>query len=245
MNGTHKREIIERPRARRNAAKVLALTLQNRLRALYDAQTENDEDAIVIATGEFSASHVRKCRIRHLGTEDGCRHEPATAGSPEADFAELRGARAGQRSPIRQAAALGNRARACGRYAPEQMHLPAARSGHYRPRAAHDVLPEIRALVDLQQIAADAGVSIDEVRERWLSLRVAMWKSDFRRFAKEAVRIRTKSGDLEPLELNEAQLILHNAAEEQLADEQWVRLAGLKGRRQGFSTYVAARGYWR
>jgi hypothetical protein len=45
--------------------------------------------------------------------------------------------------------------------------------------------------------------------------------------------------------LNEAQEILHNAAEEQLAEEQWVRLAGLKGRRQGFSTYVAARGYWR
>jgi hypothetical protein len=99
--------------------------------------------------------------------------------------------------------------------------------------------------VDLQKLAADAGISIDEVRERWLSLRVALWKSDFRRFAKEAVRIRTKAGDLEPLELNEAQLILHNAAEEQLADEQWVRLAGLKGRRQGFSTYVAARGYWR
>lgn len=99
--------------------------------------------------------------------------------------------------------------------------------------------------MDLQKIAADAGISIDEVRERWLSLRVAMWKADFRRFAKEAVRIRTKAGDLEPLELNEAQLILHHAAEDQLADEQWVRLAGLKGRRQGFSTYVAARGYWR
>jgi hypothetical protein len=54
MNGTHKREIIERPRARRNAAKVLALTLQNRLRALYDAQTENDEDAIVIATANLA-----------------------------------------------------------------------------------------------------------------------------------------------------------------------------------------------
>jgi hypothetical protein len=99
--------------------------------------------------------------------------------------------------------------------------------------------------MDLQKIAADAGVSIDEVRERWLSLRVALWKSDFRRFAKEAIRIRTKAGDLEPLELNEAQEILHHAAEDQLTDEQWVRLAGLKGRRQGFSTYVAARGYWR
>jgi hypothetical protein len=30
-----------------------------------------------------------------------------------------------------------------------------------------------------------------------------------------------------------------------LADQQWVRITGLKGRRQGFSTYVAARGYWR
>jgi hypothetical protein len=99
--------------------------------------------------------------------------------------------------------------------------------------------------MDIQKVAADAGVSVDEVRERWLSLRVAKWKSDFIRFAREAVRIRTKSGDLEPLALNEAQLLLHNAAEAMLAEEQWVRLAGLKGRRQGFSTYVAARGYWR
>jgi hypothetical protein len=99
--------------------------------------------------------------------------------------------------------------------------------------------------MDLAKIAAGSGLSIDEVRERWLSLRVALWKSDFRRFAREAVRIRTKAGDLEPLILNEAQEILHNAAEEQLREERWVRLAGLKGRRQGFSTMVAARGYWR
>jgi hypothetical protein len=99
--------------------------------------------------------------------------------------------------------------------------------------------------VDLQKIAADSGLSIDEVRERWLSLRVALWKSDFRRFAREAVKIRTKAGDLAPLVLNEAQDILHEAAEAQLSEEGWVRLAGLKGRRQGFSTMVAARGYWR
>lgn len=99
--------------------------------------------------------------------------------------------------------------------------------------------------MDIQKVAAAAGISVDEVRERWLSLRVALWKSDFRKFAREALRIRAKSGDLEPLELNQAQEILHNAAEEQLAEERWVRLAGLKGRRQGFSTYVAARGYWR
>lgn len=99
--------------------------------------------------------------------------------------------------------------------------------------------------MDIQKVAADAGVSVDEVRQRWLSLRVATWKADFRKFAREAIRIRAKSGDLEPLELNEAQGILHDAAEAQLQEEKWVRLAGLKGRRQGFSTYVAARGYWR
>jgi hypothetical protein len=99
--------------------------------------------------------------------------------------------------------------------------------------------------VDLQQIASDAGMSIDEVRARWLSLRVALWKSDFRRFAKEAVRIRTKEGDLAPLILNQAQDILLEAADQQLEEDGWVRLAGLKGRRQGFSTLVAARGYWR
>lgn len=99
--------------------------------------------------------------------------------------------------------------------------------------------------MNLQQLAQDAGLSIDQVRERWLSLRVALWKSDFRRFAKDAVRIRTKAGDLEPLVLNPAQELLHNSAEEQLRKDKWVRIAGLKGRRQGFSTYVAARGYWR
>jgi hypothetical protein len=70
--------------------------------------------------------------------------------------------------------------------------------------------------MNLQQIAADAGLSIDEVRSRWLSLRVAIWKSDFRLFAKEAINIRTKEGDLAPLALNEAQDILLDAAEQQL-----------------------------
>jgi hypothetical protein len=55
MNGHKpKADVLDRPRARRNAAKVLALTLQNRLRALYDAQTENDEDKIVMATANLA-----------------------------------------------------------------------------------------------------------------------------------------------------------------------------------------------
>ena len=99
--------------------------------------------------------------------------------------------------------------------------------------------------MNLQAIAEKAGISIDTVRERWMMLRVARWKSDFQLFAKQAINIRTKAGDLAPLVLNEAQMILLKAAEEQLETEQWVRLIGLKGRRQGFSTIVAARGYWR
>jgi len=98
---------------------------------------------------------------------------------------------------------------------------------------------------NLQQIATDAGLSIDEVRARYMVLTVARWKSNFRLFARQAIKIRTKEGDLAPLELNEAQLILLAAAEAQLKTERWVRLAGLKGRRQGFSTLVAAIGYWR
>jgi hypothetical protein len=97
----------------------------------------------------------------------------------------------------------------------------------------------------MKQIALDHRISVDEVRVRFLTLRAAMWKSDFRLFCKDAIKIRTKEGDLAPLELNEAQEILLKQAEEQLARERWVRLAGLKGRRQGFSTMVAARGYWR
>ena len=99
--------------------------------------------------------------------------------------------------------------------------------------------------MDIAGIAAEYGVSSDEVRGRYLALKAAQWKSDFRLFCRDVIKIRTKTGDLERLVLNEAQTILHNAAEAMLAAEGWVRLAGLKGRRQGFSTYVAARGYWR
>jgi hypothetical protein len=99
--------------------------------------------------------------------------------------------------------------------------------------------------MDLKKLSAETRVPVDEIRARWLTLRVALWKADFRRFAKEVIRIRTKDGRLVPLDLNSAQGILHDAAEKQLTEDRWVRLAGLKGRRQGFSTYVAARGYWR
>lgn len=102
--------------------------------------------------------------------------------------------------------------------------------------------------MDIAGIAAEFGISTDEVRARYLALRAAKWKQEktgFQLFCRDVVRIRTKAGDLEPLILNEAQMILHNAAEDMLDAEGWIRIIGLKGRRQGFSTYVAARGYWR
>jgi len=99
--------------------------------------------------------------------------------------------------------------------------------------------------MDIHQVAKDHGLTAGEVRARWLTLRVAMWKADFRRFAQEVVRIRTKETGLDPLILNPAQKVLHASAEDQLNKHGWVRIAGLKGRQQGFSTYVAARGYWR
>jgi hypothetical protein len=98
---------------------------------------------------------------------------------------------------------------------------------------------------DPAKIASEYGLSVDEVRNRWLTLRVAYWKSDFKRFAREAVRIRTKEGELQPLVLNNAQNILHEAGEKMLEEDRWIRIAGLKGRRQGYSTYTAARGFWR
>ena len=99
--------------------------------------------------------------------------------------------------------------------------------------------------MNLQKIAADHGISVDEVRERWLTLRVALWKSDFPRFCREVIKIRAKDGTLQSLILNEAQQLLHNAIEIMLTETRWVRITGLKGRRQGYSTYTAARGYWR
>jgi hypothetical protein len=64
-------------------------------------------------------------------------------------------------------------------------------------------------------------------------------------FARDALKILNKEGNLVPLEFNDAQLQLHAAIEDQKRRTGMVRIVGLKGRRQGFSTYVAARFYHR
>lgn len=59
------------------------------------------------------------------------------------------------------------------------------------------------------------------------------------------LKIRTKSGAIEPLILNRAQTYIHERLEEQKARIGRVRALILKGRQQGCSTYVSARYYHR
>ena len=62
--------------------------------------------------------------------------------------------------------------------------------------------------------------------------------SDFPFYAKSALKIRTKEGDIAPLDLNPAQQILQTAVSKQLAAEGKVRVIILKARQQGLSTYT-------
>lgn len=68
---------------------------------------------------------------------------------------------------------------------------------------------------------------------------------EFPVYAAACLKIRSKSGTIEPLILNSAQKHLHAIAEKQRAETGKVRIIGLKGRQQGFSTYVQGRFYWR
>jgi hypothetical protein len=60
-------------------------------------------------------------------------------------------------------------------------------------------------------------------------------------FTKNFLKIRTKSGSIEPFLLNKAQNYLHERLEEQLISTGKVRALILKGRQQGCSTFVQAR----
>lgn len=79
-------------------------------------------------------------------------------------------------------------------------------------------------------------------RERAIRQRL---KDDFPHYAAKCLRIRTKSGDILPLELNQAQRYIHERLEDQRATTGKVRAMVLKGRQQGASTYIAGRFYWR
>jgi hypothetical protein len=79
-------------------------------------------------------------------------------------------------------------------------------------------------------------------REKKIRLRL---RNDFAHYAPKCLRIRTKIGAIEPLQLNQAQRYLHNKLEEQRARTGKVRALVLKGRQQGISTYIGGRFYWR
>jgi hypothetical protein len=64
---------------------------------------------------------------------------------------------------------------------------------------------------------------------------------DFKFFAEEFFKIRTKNGSVEQFQLNRAQLYIHERIEAQLKLHGKVRAIILKGRQQGCSTYVQAR----
>lgn len=62
-------------------------------------------------------------------------------------------------------------------------------------------------------------------------------------FAKNFLKIRTKSGSIEPFTFNRAQEYLHDRLEDQKRMTGRVRALILKGRQQGCSTYVQARDF--
>jgi len=87
-----------------------------------------------------------------------------------------------------------------------------------------------------------------EVLEARLKERLRVWrdpKIGLQTFARDRLKIMNKEGKLVPLVFNESQMMLHEAIEDQRRRTGLVRMVGLKGRRQGFSTYVAARYYWK
>lgn len=70
-------------------------------------------------------------------------------------------------------------------------------------------------------------------------------KDDFIHYSVKCLKVRPKDGDLQPLKLNRVQLHAHSLIEKQRSETGKVRVICLKGRQQGFSTYVGARFYHR
>lgn len=83
------------------------------------------------------------------------------------------------------------------------------------------------------------GKMSDKEREIRLKLR-----DDFIHYATKCLKVRSKSGAIEPFVLNKAQKHIHDALEAQKGATGRIRALILKGRQQGCSTYVGGRFYW-
>ena len=70
-------------------------------------------------------------------------------------------------------------------------------------------------------------------------------RDDFEHYALKCLKIRGKSGAIEPFVLNKAQRYIHERVEQQIRETSRARVILLKGRQQGCSTYVEGRFYWR
>ncbi len=68
--------------------------------------------------------------------------------------------------------------------------------------------------------------------------------TDFEFYAKHALKIRTKEGNVQPFSLNAAQKKLLDAVSEQMTSEGKVRVVILKARQMGLSTLVGGWLYW-
>src|SRR5689334_20607225 len=69
-------------------------------------------------------------------------------------------------------------------------------------------------------------------------------RDDFPYYAEHSLVIRTKQGEIAPLKLKQAQIILNEAVEKQLKANLPVRIIVLKARQQGLSTGIGAWIYW-
>ena len=69
-------------------------------------------------------------------------------------------------------------------------------------------------------------------------------KDDFDFYARNCLKIRTKSKGLQMLELNTAQKYIHERLQQQIKETGKVRAILLKGRQQGASTYAEGRFIW-
>jgi hypothetical protein len=96
--------------------------------------------------------------------------------------------------------------------------------------------------------AADAAIATDAATEKEAAIRrkiagVRLLKADLPRYARECLKIKTKSGAIVPLVFNRAQMFLHERIEAHRAKRGRVRIVLGKGRQTGGSTYVGARFY--
>ena len=75
---------------------------------------------------------------------------------------------------------------------------------------------------------------------------VESYLKDFRIFSKDCLQVRDhQTAAVVPFALNAAQEILHSITEKQLKEKGFVRVVVDKARREGVSTYIEGRFYWR